>query len=191
MLNIKKVKTPEDTPVEELSQLLNPTGIKLVWRRIKEFFHSLKYSFGNLIYWFPVIWSDRNWDHAFLTTIVLHKLKHMRDYYQAGVNVWSADAPITAEQINEVIELIEKVEADNYEETIDPHFNDWIYEGRPLLVEERDEEGNVHHLFNSSKWSEEELAHRQKVYEEAEKQTQADLDKAYGLIAKNIRRWWD
>lgn len=191
MLNVKKIKSPEDATAEELSALLNPTGIRKVWRRIKGFFRSLKYSFGNLIYWFPIIWSDRNWDHAFLTTILLHKLKHMRDYYQVGVNVWSVDAPITAEQINEVIELIEKVEADNYEETIDPHFNDWIYEGRPISVEEKDEDGNVRHLFNSPKWNEEEQTRRREVYKEAEKQTQADLDKAYGLIAKNIRNWWD
>lgn len=191
MFDIKKVKSPEDATAEELSALLNPTGIRKVWRRIKGFFRSLKYGFGNLIYWFPVIWSDRNWDYAFLTTILLHKLKHMKDYYQAGVNVWSADAPVTAEEINEVIELIEKVEADNYEETIDPHFNDWIYEGRPLAKEFTDENGNTHHMFNSPDWTPEELAHRKEVYREAERQTQADLDKAYGLIAKNIRKWWD
>lgn len=154
-------------------------------------FRSLKYGIKNLKNWFHIIWNDREWDYGYLEDILLFKLKNMRDYYRAGTNVWSEGAEVTADEINEVIRLLEEVQKDNYEEKIEPHFNDWIYENRPLSREFTDEDGNVHHMFNSPEWTPEELAHRKEVYREAERQKQADLDKAYGLIAKNIRRWWD
>ena len=31
----------------------------------------------NLIYWFPIIWKDRNYDHAFIEYMLEHKLKAM------------------------------------------------------------------------------------------------------------------
>ena len=41
-------------------------------------FHNLRHSIRNIIYWFPVIWKDHNWDYSFLLIILRHKLKAMR-----------------------------------------------------------------------------------------------------------------
>lgn len=135
-------------------------------------FRSLKRGIKNLKNWFYIIWNDREWDYKYLENILLFKLKNMRDYYRAGVDVWSEGAEETADEINEVIELLEKVQRDGYEKDIDPHFYDWVYE-------------------NFREWSEEETTHKKEVSMEAAKRSQADLDKAYGIIAKKIRGWWD
>jgi hypothetical protein len=37
-------------------------------------FRNFWYGIRNLIYWFPVIWKDRHWDHDFIMKIVHHKL---------------------------------------------------------------------------------------------------------------------
>jgi hypothetical protein len=34
----------------------------------------------NLIYWFPIIWKDRNWDDSYIFTIMKHKLTSQADY---------------------------------------------------------------------------------------------------------------
>jgi len=36
---------------------------------------------SNLIYWFKIIWKDRDWDYSFLLTILKHKLESMEDFF--------------------------------------------------------------------------------------------------------------
>ena len=38
----------------------------------------------NLIYWFPIIWKDRNWDDHYIFEIFKHKLKAQAKYIGAG-----------------------------------------------------------------------------------------------------------
>lgn len=40
-------------------------------------YHSFTTGIQNLWYWFPVIWKDRDWDHAYMEYIMLHKLKQL------------------------------------------------------------------------------------------------------------------
>ena len=34
----------------------------------------------NIIYWFPIIWKDRNWDQSFIYEVLKHKLKAQANY---------------------------------------------------------------------------------------------------------------
>lgn len=49
-----------------------------------DFFRSIKFFIHNLIYWLPILWSDRDWDYNYLLSILIHKLdamsKNMREY---------------------------------------------------------------------------------------------------------------
>ncbi len=192
-MNSKRIKNTEEIEEKDLESLLKifyPKGVKKMFRYFRHIYRYLSYSFNNLKYWLPIIWKDRNWDHQDLSLILIHKLKSMRDFYQKGENVWSVEAPTVAAQLNEVIELFEKVEADNYEEEIDPHFNDWIYNGTNHFKEIIDENGNIHHIFDSGHTPEEDEK-RKEVWRQAEINKQADIEKAYSLIAKNIQSWWD
>ena len=40
----------------------------------------VKIGMKNLIYWFPIIWKDRNWDDSFIFDIMKHKLSAQADY---------------------------------------------------------------------------------------------------------------
>lgn len=44
---------------------------------MKEFIQGIK----NIIYWFPIIWKDKNYDYAFMDYILLHKMKKMYKYF--------------------------------------------------------------------------------------------------------------
>ena len=44
------------------------------WNNIKELPCTIKCCIENLVYWLPVIWSDRDWDHTFFFVILAHKL---------------------------------------------------------------------------------------------------------------------
>lgn len=40
----------------------------------------VKIGVKNLIYWFPIIWKDRNWDDSFIFDIIKHKLSAQAEY---------------------------------------------------------------------------------------------------------------
>ena len=55
--------------------------IKLWWRfEGKHIPRNIKQGIKNIIYWLPIIWKDRNYDHTFIYEILKHKLKSQSKY---------------------------------------------------------------------------------------------------------------
>lgn len=164
-------------------------------RSVRNWFRSLGYSIKNIVRWWKIIWNDRDWDYGFFEEILVFKLKNMRDFYQNGINVWSANAPQVADEINEVIEIFERIQEDDYENLVSPGFNDWIYKqnnvGKSIFKTEINEDGEETLVFNTPKWTEEEKKAREEVYIKAEEMHNEDYRKAFELIGRNIRKWWD
>ena len=50
---------------------------KSIIDKIKSFQTGIK----NILRWFPIIWKDRNYDHAFIEYMLLHKLQMMYDRF--------------------------------------------------------------------------------------------------------------
>lgn len=46
----------------------------------KYLIRNTKEGIKNIIYWFPIIWKDRNYDHTFIYEILKHKLKSQSKY---------------------------------------------------------------------------------------------------------------
>ena len=164
-------------------------------RSVKGWFRSLGYSIKNIVRWWKIIWNDRDWDYGFFEEILVFKLKNMRDFYQNGINVWSANAPQVADEISEVIEIFERIQEDNYENLVSPGFNDWIDKqhavGESIFKTKINEDGEKTLTFNTPKWTEEEKKAREEVYIKAEEMHNEDYRKAFELIGRNIRKWWD
>lgn len=55
--------------------------IKLWWRfEGKHIPRNIKQGIKSTIYWLPVIWKDRNYDHTFIYEVLKHKLKAQANY---------------------------------------------------------------------------------------------------------------
>jgi len=55
--------------------------IPLWWKHDGRYYHKyIKMGVKNLIYWFPIIWKDRNWDSHYIFDIMKHKLSGQADY---------------------------------------------------------------------------------------------------------------
>ena len=55
--------------------------IPLWWNHDGRYYHKyIKMGVKNLIYWFPIIWKDRNWDSHYIFEIMKHKLSGQADY---------------------------------------------------------------------------------------------------------------
>jgi len=55
--------------------------IWLWWEHDGKYLHKeIKWGIQNLIYWFPIIWKDRNWDGHYIYEVMKHKLKAQANY---------------------------------------------------------------------------------------------------------------
>lgn len=102
---------------EELENRPKPNifrRIYLWWNFEGKYYHKqIKWGVKNLIYWIPVIWKDRNWDHTYILTILKHKLKAQSKYI--GNNNRHTRAQYDAQKMNLCINLIQKIQDDFYE----------------------------------------------------------------------------
>lgn len=56
-------------------------NISLWWENEARFYWiNFKTGIKNIIYWFPIIWKDRNWDSHYIFEIMTHKLKAQSKY---------------------------------------------------------------------------------------------------------------
>ena len=88
--------------------------VSLWWRHDGRYYHKfLKHGVKNIIYWFPIIWKDRNWDHGYIFDILQHKLKAQSKYI--GSNDNHTRAQYDAQRMNLCVNLMQKLQDDFYE----------------------------------------------------------------------------
>ena len=58
--------------------------VSLWWKHDGRYYYKyLKQGIKNLIYWFPIIWRDRDWDSSYIFDIMKHKLSGQANYIGA------------------------------------------------------------------------------------------------------------
>ena len=76
---------------------------------------------AKLIYWFPIIWKDKDWDHSYIYTILEHKLKAQAKYI--GSRDIHTLAQRDAEKMMTCVRLLEKDKDGFYECEYLDYFN--------------------------------------------------------------------
>jgi len=87
--------------------------IWLWWEHDGKYYH--KYfiqGVKNIIYWFPVIWKDRNWDGHYIFEILQHKLVAQANYI--GKRDFHTRAQLDAKRMRLCVKLIKKVQEEDY-----------------------------------------------------------------------------
>jgi len=88
-------------------------SISLKWKfKWRYLWRDFKIGVKNIIYWLPIIWKDRNWDHRYIYTMLQHKLKAQSKYIgDRGIHVSSER---DAEIMMTCVRLIDKVSEEFY-----------------------------------------------------------------------------
>ena len=87
--------------------------IQLWWDNEGRYYHKMfKTGVQNLIYWFPIIWKDRNWDSHYIFEIMMHKIKAQSEYI--GSRDIHTRAKRDAEIMMTCVRLMKKVQDDFY-----------------------------------------------------------------------------
>lgn len=164
---------------------------------IKDFFRRIK----NVLRWLPTIWKDRDWDHSYITEILIRKLEFTRDFYLSD-KPYSSEAKRTADEIQEAItRLYQTRDAwEFYEDPALEHLEQkWGKTTFDFVPHKYAENGGISTYLMESKtervYTPEEKEQYYKEFREvlkaARKQHMKDKKKAYEYIAKNIEKWWD
>lgn len=150
------------------------------------FIRNMKYGIRNLIDWFPVIWSDRNWDYWYIYKVFHKKLSLMEKNIRVAPFV---SAEKQADEIKLCVNLLDRLIKDEYLEMTSIDFDKkWgkseFKTGTGFLeIVYKDDPNNEHKEQRDKeqrlKWKHEEYLIKQ------------DLNMLFSTMAKKIRGWWD
>lgn len=83
------------------------------WNNEGKYLHiKIKIGIKNLIYWFPIIWKDRNWDDGYIFNIMKHKLTSQANYI--GCRDYHTRAQLDAKRMRLCVKLIDLVKDEFY-----------------------------------------------------------------------------
>lgn len=180
------------------------------WYHEGRYYHKVfKTGVKNLLYWFPVIWKDRNWDSNYIFEIMIHKLKAQSKYI--GERDIHTRAKRDAEIMMTCVRLMKLVQEETYSsEYSDYHKTKHWFEDLPdkpgfssweskLLEENFDDYFMKYPLIYKRVMKGEGVFRREG--REDDKQVIAmniahiNHDRArkllFKLMEENIERWWD
>jgi hypothetical protein len=155
---------------------------------------SLIYGVKNLWIWFPVIWSDRNWDHQFIYEVFKHKL-HLTEQLirNDGIHI---NHLRDAKRIKLCVDLLDRLINDEYHETaFKPHRKKW---GKPkfnwLESKKHPDMTELKIIHPNVKTAEDEKKQSKQFRVCAKNESnlrEQDLDLLFKIMRKHIQEWWD
>lgn len=96
--------------------------IPLWWNHEGKYYHKMfRNGVKNLIYWFPIIWKDRNWDSHYIFEIMKHKLSAQADYI--GSNDRHTRAQLDAKRMRLCVKLMKLVQDEFYSSEYSDYHN--------------------------------------------------------------------
>jgi len=165
-----------------------------VIRKIRDIWYDFKNGIKNLIIWFPVVWSDRNWDHVYIYRILRHKL-HLTEMLirNHGIHLYHIR---DANKIKVCINLLDRLINDEYHVgAFKRHHEKWGH-GK-FLWEDIDDDEDCKTLkieYPNVKNSKDELQEKKDFSRSSKHEImlrEQDLDYLFKQMRKRIQSWWD
>lgn len=87
---------------------------KIIWTGIK-----------NIIKWMPIVWKDRDWDHAYIMYALRFKIKNTADYIEKNKRYegWERDV----QKMRLCVRLFDALEQDIYELEYQDYYNSGMF----------------------------------------------------------------
>lgn len=171
-----------------------------IWDHVKDFCNirrhisNTKHSIKKLIYWFPIIWGDCDWDYYFFMKILLHKIKSMETFFYSD-KTHIMDAEKYAREIKQVRILLERYLNDNYlTKELEKPEEKWGEREFCFKPTENKDLYDVLMYYPKAKDKEEEKIADEEYYKAgniAEQKKDEDFHKIFNLFKRNLRGWWD
>jgi hypothetical protein len=169
-------------------------GCKTFYEGIERLFNDFTEGIMNLIYWFAIIWNDRQWDHIYLTKMVYRKLSKMEEYFRNG-NFYENQEKDAA-NMKICVDGLKRLLDDEYDDiAFKEHNEKWGKLDMKFWDPKNDEEFGEVTFSRPNAITEEQKEQESKEYREhmmeAEKMQEDDLDLVFGTMRKELLRWWE
>lgn len=173
------------------------TKIMKILNTIKDFYwntigwrlRQLIVSVKNLVRWFPLIWKDRDWDHAYIYYLLEFKLTNMAKYFRK--RDFFVGQIREAEKMELCVRLMKKIQNEDYA----IEFYDKLDEKYGKTINYVDPSTHLFEIKYEKSYTEEELEEIRKERWEAIVKGSKKQEKAqrilFKLMERNINRWWD
>lgn len=162
---------------------------------IKDFIlYDIPRGIKNLVQWFPIIWTDRNWDYYFIYKILHKKLDLTEKHIRSNDN--HTNSQKDADKIKECVLLLERLLKDDYHENaFIAHTKKW---GEAELVfsdvENNPDLQSIDVIYKTVKTPED----KKKQYKDFKRAMthweylkRQDVDRLFDIMKRNIQTWWD
>ena len=160
--------------------------------RVRRFFRKCY----NVIRWLPTIWKDEDWDHQYITTILLKKLEHQRDFFLSD-RAHTSQAKDAAAQIQKAIDMLTKTDDswEHYEcihmQEMDAKWGEGVLRFVPIEGTDSSEMFIDHDGVKTPEDEEQYSKEFREGMMKAMKQYKKEKREAYKYLADHIDYWWD
>lgn len=144
-------------------------------------FRELYKRITNLMYWFPVIWTDKDWDECFLMAIMEHKIRSMAKYFKETQRHVGDDKVV--KQMIMCANLLNRLQKDQYcskefDEYVKAHPIEWLSTSEDGLTRSQ--------VIISDK----DRAQFKKIMDKEDYARKYDLLLLFDCMRVHILRWW-
>lgn len=152
--------------------------------KLKEIYYDVIKGIKNVFTWFPIVWSDRDWDYAYILIMLDKKLEKMSKHHAKGRMANSTEIQQTLDELRETINRI-----------LEEDYEDEAFLGNEDLLEKREitftelEDGN--YLVNFEGLTEEEEEKFRECVKKEDILHQDDINKLFDTMKDDIQKWWD
>lgn len=137
--------------------------------------YNLKNGIFNLIFWFKIIWNDRNFDHSYIHKILHHKLTAMINSFEK--NSYAVNAWYQIKYMKIAKSILEKLIEDNF-----------LSEESDKLFDKNPDSDNLEDYFLLTPEKSKQL---NELWKKQHELREKHIKTLYSIMSKRVYHWWD
>jgi len=152
-------------------------------------FGNIKIGISNIIKWAPVIWRDRDWDHAFFLGILKFKLERMERFFRSE-NAVSRNSVRDADEMKKCLMVLRRITENRYDDiAFGRHDRKWGELEMGFL-----DGGRIKFSRKNIKTPEDKIKEHkefEKCMDREKYLRDQDMKYLFSMLAKRLQSWWD
>lgn len=153
---------------------------------MKYWFRDLKTGISNLIYYFKVIWNDRQWDHVYLENLMLAKLERWYKRYSGNIQLPYEGVEKDLQAMRICINILKRRQSSWY---TDVWHSKYAY--KEEITFEQIPDNPEYSEMKSTGLTEEEKEKSSEWLQKCNKVEKRDWNIYCDILKKYGERWWD
>jgi len=162
-------------------------------KTISRFFRVISTGIKNIISWFPIVWTDRQWDFVYFLRIIKFKLEQMVRFYETEAHQIKAEKHV--DKMKLCINIIDRIIDDNYHDIVFRNYYEKWGQSEIKFIKDGDTNLNRVEIVHSKVITPQDkirsLNEYRKLLDKEEYMVKQDIKLLFEIFTKHMRSWWD